>query len=278
MANPQHKKIFLAGAKEWNQWRESTDEIADLSGIRIVKKKLEGYNITDTDLSDSLIQGSTISDCTFAEVDAKYSHWKNSQFVNTQFRDMNISESLLFRINIKHSRLATTNFNNCKGYQLEFNNVLIKDSSLESMVFHSYSTLYLVRIFRCNLSRMTFKGDISDIQFKNSELINSDFHNCFIDDVIFRSCVLAGCNVTNATIMNTLFDGIDMSKMIGLESVDHSGLNTLSHHTLYLSGNNIPLIFLQAIGMPENLIEYLPSLISTPIEYFTCFISYSSKN
>jgi hypothetical protein len=39
----------------------------------------------------------------------------------------------------------------------------------------------------------------------------------------------------------------------------------------------LPLAFLRGIGLPDALIEYLPSLLSQPIQHYSCFISYSSK-
>jgi hypothetical protein len=40
----------------------------------------------------------------------------------------------------------------------------------------------------------------------------------------------------------------------------------------------LPLAFLRGVGLPDNLIEYLPSLLSQPIQMYSCFISYSSKD
>jgi hypothetical protein len=36
------------------------------------------------------------------------------------------------------------------------------------------------------------------------------------------------------------------------------------------------LVFLRGVGLPENVIDYLPSLVGQPIQYYSCFISYSS--
>jgi hypothetical protein len=37
-------------------------------------------------------------------------------------------------------------------------------------------------------------------------------------------------------------------------------------------------VFLRGVGLPDNLIDYLPSLLSQPIQYYSCFISYSSSD
>ena len=38
------------------------------------------------------------------------------------------------------------------------------------------------------------------------------------------------------------------------------------------------LVFLRGVGLPDNLIDYLPSLLNQPIQFYSCFISYSSKD
>ena len=50
--------------------------------------------------------------------------------------------------------------------------------------------------------------------------------------------------------------------------------------TLYLSNGKIPEVFLRGCGVPEPHIEYLPSLLGAmqPIQFYSCFISYSSKD
>jgi len=44
------------------------------------------------------------------------------------------------------------------------------------------------------------------------------------------------------------------------------------------SQGEIPAIFLRKAGVPNTFIEYARSLVKNPIEYYTCFISYSSKD
>jgi hypothetical protein len=38
------------------------------------------------------------------------------------------------------------------------------------------------------------------------------------------------------------------------------------------------LTFLRGCGLPDRLIDYLPSLLEEAIQYYSCFISYSSKD
>jgi hypothetical protein len=40
----------------------------------------------------------------------------------------------------------------------------------------------------------------------------------------------------------------------------------------------LPIAFLRGVGLPDNLIDYLPSLLGQPIQLYSCFISYSTKD
>lgn len=40
----------------------------------------------------------------------------------------------------------------------------------------------------------------------------------------------------------------------------------------------MPINFLRGCGLPEQFISYLPSLLNQPIQFFSCFISYSHKD
>ncbi len=81
-----------------------------------------------------------------------------------------------------------------------------------------------------------------------------------------------------ATMAFTNFGDMDLSVAKGLETVNHTAPSTIGIDTIYLSGGNIPEAFLRGAGVPETFITYMRSLVGKPIEYYTCFISYSSKD
>lgn len=90
-----------------------------------------------------------------------------------------------------------------------------------------------------------------------------------------RGADLSGADLSNATIGYTIFGKIDLSEVKGLGTVIHAGPSTIGIDTLYKSGGKIPEIFLRGCGVPENFIPFIKSLVSTPIEFYSCFISYS---
>jgi TIR domain-containing protein len=65
-----------------------------------------------------------------------------------------------------------------------------------------------------------------------------------------------------------------------LETAGHAGPSTIGIDTIIRSQGKIPEIFLRKAGVPDSIIKAIPSLIGSlsPIDYCSCFISYSSKD
>src|SRR5438270_10413515 len=66
----------------------------------------------------------------------------------------------------------------------------------------------------------------------------------------------------------------------GLETVVHDGPSSIGIDTIIRSHGKIPEIFLRKAGVPQSIIKQIPALIGSlkPIDYYFCFISYSSKD
>jgi hypothetical protein len=75
----------------------------------------------------------------------------------------------------------------------------------------------------------------------------------------------------------TIFGDIDLSGCKGLESCSHFGPSIVDIGTLQRSGH-LPLALLRGVGLPNSLIDYLPSLLNQPIQFYSCFISYSTAD
>jgi TIR domain-containing protein len=78
-------------------------------------------------------------------------------------------------------------------------------------------------------------------------------------------------------LYETLFIDTNLTAVRGLENCITLGPSTLDHRTLAKSGP-LPLTFLHGCGLPEALIDYLPSLLNEPFQFYSCFISYASRD
>jgi hypothetical protein len=92
------------------------------------------------------------------------------------------------------------------------------------------------------------------------------------------STTLRKANFSGTTMEYTSLTSVDLSSAYGLEDVDHSGPSIIGIDTIYKSKGKIPEIFLRGCGVQENFIAYMKSLTMNPIEYYSCFISYSHQD
>jgi uncharacterized protein YjbI with pentapeptide repeats len=122
-----------------------------------------------------------------------------------------------------------------------------------------------------NLSR----ADLGLADLSGANLSGSDLSRAALGRANLSRADLSGANLSMARIVVTIFSNNDLSSVIGLDSVIHYGPSTIGIDTLYKSGTKIPDVFLRGCGVPENFITFHKSLVTSPIEFYSCFISYS---
>jgi Pentapeptide repeats (8 copies) len=105
-------------------------------------------------------------------------------------------------------------------------------------------------------------ADLSDANLSGADLTRTD---------------LTGAGISWVYLYDTVFGDTNLTAVQGLETCQHDGPSTLDHRTLAKSGP-LPLAFLRGCGLPDRLIEYLPSLLNEPFQFYSCFISYASKD
>jgi hypothetical protein len=115
--------------------------------------------------------------------------------------------------------------------------------------------------------------------FHGTYLKEANLSNANLPDANLDGANLDGANLENATINETVFADIDLSETKGLDKLQPLGPSIVDHRTLIRS-KNLPEKFLRDCGLPDQFIEYLPSLLNSmePIQFYSCFVSHSSKD
>src|SRR2546426_215607 len=127
---------------------------------------------------------------------------------------------------------------------------------------------------RADLSRANLSGaNLSDAVLSGANLSGANL----IDANLSRA-VLSGANLSGATIGGTHFASVDLRPAERLETLTHNGPSHISIDTIYKSQGMISEVFLRKAGVSDDFITYMRSLVTKPIDYYTCFISYSSKD
>jgi hypothetical protein len=169
--------------------------------------------------------------------------WDNDRRDNVDLIEADLSEAMLIGVNLSGADLSKANLS---GANL------------------SEANLSRVDLSRANLSETILSGaDLSGAGLYRSTLWRA---------------VLDGTNFERASIDSTIFGGVDLSNCRGLDSVRHDGPSTLGFDSIIRSKGRIPEVFLRGVGLPDEWITYIPSLVGDGIQFYSCFISYSSSD
>jgi uncharacterized protein YjbI with pentapeptide repeats len=115
-------------------------------------------------------------------------------------------------------------------------------------------------------------ADLNGANLEGANLSDADLGLAHFDETDLREA-----DLSNAMLSETVFADADLSQTKNLDTIKHVGPSTVGFRTLQRSGP-LPLSFLRGVGLPDNLIEYLPSLLGQVIQHYSCFIIYSVKD
>ena len=119
-----------------------------------------------------------------------------------------------------------------------------------------------------------FRGaDLSGANLNGAVLYGSDLTRA---NLSFSK--LHGTNFSGARMGLTLLAHVNLQQSVGLTEVRHHAPSMIGIDTLYQSKGEIPEIFLRGAGVPDQFITFARSLVGQAIEFYSCFISYSTTD
>ncbi|MEM8557048.1 MAG: toll/interleukin-1 receptor domain-containing protein [Bacteroidota bacterium] len=192
-------------------------------------------------------------------------------------RGYNLEGVDLSRANFAGSFLHGVNFDRVVADGAVFNNLIARDCGfVESVISGSslVSAEFLVsrfsnaKIMRCNMVGARMRHcDFRGADFSNSNLTEADLYGSD----------LSGCNLSRVVLHESSFVDVDLSSAVGLENCMHAGPSVIDFRTLSRSGP-LPDSFLRGVGLSDEIIKYLPGLVGSAIEFYSCFISHSTAD
>jgi uncharacterized protein YjbI with pentapeptide repeats len=159
-------------------------------------------------------------------------------------------------------------------------------------------------LFEADLSQAYLNGanlreaDLLRADLTNANLSQADLSRANLIWANLNGADLSGANLSEAQVGLTVFANIDLSLVEGLDAINHRGPSTIGIDTILCSKGKISEAFLRGCGLSDIEIEtaklHNPDLTSEkvanitakinelyaakPVEYHSCFISYSSKD
>jgi len=122
------------------------------------------------------------------------------------------------------------------------------------------------------------RTNISFATLREAELASANLAGTELYDTDLTGANLSGANLAGAVVASATFGQLRSQHCGRLEAILHAGPSTVGVDTMHRSKGKIPESFLRGCGVPEDFITYAKSLATNPIEFYSCFISYSTKD
>jgi hypothetical protein len=177
--------------------------------------------------------------------------------------------------NLDGLKLPGVNFRGADLYGANLRGTYLPDADL------SEATLYLASLRNALVRRADLSGaDLSAANLRAAHLLSANLSSANLGWVDLSGANLAEVDFRDCIMGATQLGNVDLSSSKGLETVTHHGPSTIGIDTIYRSGGNIPESFLRGAGVPEPFIVQMKALVAamSPIEFYSCFISHSSKD
>jgi len=218
--------------------------------VRILRQGVEVWNAWRKEHIDIWPD---FTEANFCGADLSSASLAGATFFGAQLRDTDFTNADLTDTNFTKANLASASLANASISRANFSLADLSNAKLCGL------NLYLVNFDKAYLSY----ADLSD---------------SLLFGTIFRGSNMAGARLSGARLADTVFANTNLQNVVGLDSCLHHEPSTLDFRTLQNS-DHLPLSFLRGCGLPDTLIEYLPSLLApSGIQFYSCFISYSEKD
>ncbi len=130
------------------------------------------------------------------------------------------------------------------------------------------------------------EADLSRANLSEVYLLVADLSRAHLHGADLSRADLSGAHLQQITIGYTLFCDLDLSRAKDLGTVTHDEGSSIGVDTLALtlrgSGGRFTreqLIFFEGAGVPATLLEDLPRILeANPLQFYSCFISYSTRD
>jgi hypothetical protein len=184
----------------------------------------------------------------------------------------NLSGANLSRVDLGGANLSGADLS---GADLSGTNLIEANLSRANL---SGANLSGPNLIEANLSRADLReADLREADLRDANLSSADLRGAYLIETNLSRANLSGANPTYTLLWETIFGNTNLRDAKGLEACNFQGPCTLDHRTIQRTGR-LPLPFLRGCGLPDLVIEYLPSLLNEAVQFFSCFISYSHQD
>lgn len=194
---------------------------------------------------------------------------------------------MLSSANLKNANLSGAALDGAQLIDADLSNADLSGANLIRANLHGtqleHSDVSGAALIEANLRGTHLQGanlcgaHLMEANLRWADLSHASLQGANLGGANLNGANLSEADLTGASLLETVLSDTNLSKTIGLASCKHVGPSTIDHRTFAKSGQ-LPIFFLRGCGVPETLIAYLPSLLEQPVQFYSCFISYSTRD
>jgi hypothetical protein len=157
--------------------------------------------------------------------------------------------------------------------EVNLHEVLLRNADLRDAGLHE------ANLSRANLrNAKVCRADISEANLCRADLSGADLTGASLWGAYVSRASVKHTNFTGVTVSHTTFAALDFSEAEGLELMRHVGPSYVDLDSIGTLPQRTRSIFLRGCGFPDSYIEFIPSLLTEPVRFYSCFISYSTAD
>ena len=238
MADPKHLTKLNNGVEIWNAWRTENPKVLP----NLSGADFHEANLIGVDLSGADLRGARLSEANLRTANLSEARLRTANLSGANLSGANLSEA-----HLRTARLIRAHLHEAQLIRTDLSGTDLSEADLSG----------------ANLSGAHLRGvDLREANLRGAHLIRADLHDAHLSE---------------ARLFETVFANTNLGDVQGLDACNHEGPSIIDHRTLAASGP-LPLSFLRGCGLPDEFIEHLPSLLNQAIQFYSCFISYSTHD
>jgi uncharacterized protein YjbI with pentapeptide repeats len=173
-------------------------------------------------------------------------------------------------------------------FEVDLRRARLRSGQLREINFHEADLravdLREARLHEANLSRANLAGanlsnaDLSEANLSRAILADSDLVGANLWGAYISRAKVQNINVSGIVLAQTTLADLDLSTASGLDSIKYEGPSYVDLNTIKTIPTRYRDAFLRGCGLPDIYIEFLPSILNDAIQFYSCFISYSTAD
>lgn len=184
-----------------------------------------------------------------------------------------LAEANLLGANFQRVDFRRANLREADLREADLSEAILRETDLSGAILQG-ADLFGADLVKASLGGAFLKG----VDLLSANLQDADLSSAYLSWTDLTMAALERANLRNTSMQYVTLSDVDLSEVRGLDSVSHQGPSFVDIHTIYRSRGKIPEAFLRGCGVPDTFIAYIASLTVEAIQYYSCFISYSSKD